>query len=75
MYPFDRRPKTDEQCGGTYILVPQLVADMGGLKLLGRLRARLKRRTQSPLDVVETEHGFAIDRVRCGRKPACSKCG
>lgn len=41
-----------------------LQAPMGGLKLLGRLRARLKRRPQSPLDVVETEHGFSIDRVR-----------
>ena len=39
-------------------------APMGGLKLLCRLRARLKRRSHSPLDVVETEHGFAIDRVR-----------
>lgn len=39
-------------------------APMGGLKLLGRLRARLKRKPQSPLDVIETEHGFAIDRVR-----------
>lgn len=37
---------------------------MGGLKLLCRLRARLKRRPQSVLDVAETDHGFAIDRVR-----------
>ncbi|CBN74132.1 hypothetical protein Esi_0013_0028 [Ectocarpus siliculosus] len=37
---------------------------MGGLKLLYRLRARLKRRPQLQLDVKETDHGFAIEKVR-----------
>lgn len=38
---------------------------MGGLKLLYRLRARLKRRPQLQLDVKETDRGFAIEKVRC----------
>ncbi|CAM9405904.1 unnamed protein product [Ectocarpus sp. 6 AP-2014] len=37
---------------------------MGGLKLLYRLRARLKRRPQLQLDAKETDHGFAIEKVR-----------
>ncbi|CAB1106367.1 unnamed protein product [Ectocarpus sp. CCAP 1310/34] len=37
---------------------------MGGLKLIYRLRARLKRRPQLQLDVKATDHGFAIKKVR-----------
>lgn len=65
VFPFALDPQVHEQPRrDTTAWYRTIQAPMGGLKLFGRLRARLKRRPQSPLDVGETEHGFAIERVR-----------